>query len=76
MRSIPGLINRFAYRVLRATLVRYVRAQPRDREGADRRVTILIASAWGMGVAPRMLCSDAGRTGNVGRCVLSASAAT
>jgi glycosyltransferase involved in cell wall biosynthesis len=42
-------IRRLVYRSLRAALIRYVRAKPRDTRGADRRVTILIASAWGMG---------------------------
>ncbi len=42
-------IRRLVYRSLRAALIRYVRAKPRDTPGADRRVTILIASAWGMG---------------------------
>src|SRR5688500_9125729 len=42
-------IRRLVYRFLRAALIRYVRAKPRDTPGADRRVTILIASAWGMG---------------------------
>jgi glycosyltransferase involved in cell wall biosynthesis len=36
---------------MRAALLRYVRATPRagDREGADRRVFILLWTAWGMG---------------------------
>ncbi len=36
---------------MRAALLRYVRASPRadDREGADRRVLILLWTAWGMG---------------------------
>jgi glycosyltransferase involved in cell wall biosynthesis len=49
MRSILIPLKRFAYRALRAGLVRYVRAAPRETAGSDRRVTILIASAWGMG---------------------------
>ena len=42
-------VKRRAYRILRGALLRYVRAEPRTKAGADRRVTILIASAWGMG---------------------------
>ena len=42
-------LRRLVYRTLRAALIRYVRAKPRDTPGADRRVTILLASAWGMG---------------------------
>ena len=42
-------IRRLVYRSLRAALIRYARAKPRDTAGAERRVTILIASAWGMG---------------------------
>jgi glycosyltransferase involved in cell wall biosynthesis len=38
-------------RIARAGLAHYVRAPPgaRDWEGADRRVTLLLTSAWGMG---------------------------
>jgi glycosyltransferase involved in cell wall biosynthesis len=49
MRAIVLQGKRFAFRTLRAGLLRYARAKPRRTEGADRRVTILIASAWGMG---------------------------
>ena len=37
-------VKRRAYRILRGALLRYVRAEPRTEVGADRRVTILIAS--------------------------------
>jgi glycosyltransferase involved in cell wall biosynthesis len=38
-------------RLVRAALVRYVRARPgaADRIGSERRITILLSSAWGMG---------------------------
>jgi glycosyltransferase involved in cell wall biosynthesis len=49
MWSIVKRTKRLAYRALRGALLRYVRAAPRDTAGAERRVTILIASAWGMG---------------------------
>ena len=49
MRSIVVTLKRLVFRALRSALVRYVRAQPRDGSGADRRVTILLTSAWGMG---------------------------
>jgi glycosyltransferase involved in cell wall biosynthesis len=44
-------IKRAVFRVIRAALLRYVRARPRpeDEAGADRRVFILITTAWGMG---------------------------
>jgi glycosyltransferase involved in cell wall biosynthesis len=48
-RSVVMQAKRRAYRALRGALIRYVRAQPREDAGAGRRVTILIASAWGMG---------------------------
>jgi len=51
---VPGIVHRakrIAFRLLRAALLRYVRASPRaeEREGADRRVFILLWTAWGMG---------------------------
>jgi hypothetical protein len=44
-------VKRLVFRLVRAALLRYVRAQPRpqDRAGADRRVTIMLTTAWGMG---------------------------
>lgn len=44
-------VKRSAFRLLRAALLRYVRARPRpaDLEGAQRRVFILLTTAWGMG---------------------------
>jgi glycosyltransferase involved in cell wall biosynthesis len=49
MRSIVVSIKRFVMRAQRSALVRYVRAEPRDRRRPERRVTILLTSAWGMG---------------------------
>ena len=51
---MPGIVlraKRIAFRIMRVALLRYVRATPRagDREGADRRVFILMWTAWGMG---------------------------
>ena len=44
-------LKRGVFRLVRAALLRRVRAQPRpqDRVGAERRVTILLTTAWGMG---------------------------
>ena len=44
-------IKRAVWRAVRSALVRYVRARPRpeDEAGAERRVLILITTAWGMG---------------------------
>jgi glycosyltransferase involved in cell wall biosynthesis len=54
--------KRAVIRVLRSALVRYARAQPRpkDREGADRRVYILLTTAWGMGGTIRTMLNVAG----------------
>jgi glycosyltransferase involved in cell wall biosynthesis len=43
--------RRLALRLVRGALLRHVRAAPRapDMVGADRRVTILLTTAWGMG---------------------------
>lgn len=43
--------KRAVFRLLRAALLRYVRARPRasDLDGAERRVTIMLTTAWGMG---------------------------
>jgi glycosyltransferase involved in cell wall biosynthesis len=44
-------LKRSVFRLVRAALLRFVRARPRphDRAGAERRVTILLTTAWGMG---------------------------
>jgi glycosyltransferase involved in cell wall biosynthesis len=44
-------VKRATFRAIRAALMRYVRARPRpeDEVGAERRVFILITTAWGMG---------------------------
>lgn len=49
-------------RKLRGFLTRYVRAEPRpgDEEGAERRVYILLMSAWGMGGTIRTTLNFAG----------------
>jgi glycosyltransferase involved in cell wall biosynthesis len=49
-RAVVGA-KRFALRQTRDAIVRYVAAEPRpeDRVGAERRLTILLSSAWGMG---------------------------
>ena len=49
MGSIVLSFKRLVMRVLRSVLVRLARAQPRDRAGADRRITIMLTSVWGMG---------------------------
>jgi glycosyltransferase involved in cell wall biosynthesis len=49
MRSILLRLKRLVARGLRRVLIRYARAEPRDRTGAERRVTIMLTSAWGMG---------------------------
>jgi glycosyltransferase involved in cell wall biosynthesis len=49
MRGIVLTVKRLVIRVLRSVMVRFVRAEPRDRAGAERRVTIMLTSAWGMG---------------------------
>ena len=52
--------KRLARRALRAALVRHARARPRSLEGADRRVTILLVSVWGMGGTIRAALNLAG----------------
>lgn len=44
-------VKRFGFRALRSILFRAARAKPRSRDldGAERRVTILMTAAWGMG---------------------------
>ena len=49
MKQIVLSFKRLVARRLRGALVRYARAEPRDRSGSARRVTILLSSAWGMG---------------------------
>ena len=55
-------------RVVRSALLRYVRAQPRaaDREASERRVTILLSSAWGMGGTIRAVLNMAGYLAGAG----------
>jgi glycosyltransferase involved in cell wall biosynthesis len=51
-----------AVRAVRSVLVRHVRAQPRpaDLPGAERRVSIILVSAWGMGGTIRAALNLAG----------------
>ena len=54
--------KRAVFRAVRGALIRHVRAQPRpeDLVGADRRVTIILVSAWGMGGTIRTVLNLAG----------------
>src|SRR5688572_17537205 len=54
--------KRAAARAVRGALVRHVRAEPRpeDRAGAERRVYIILVSAWGMGGTIRAALNLAG----------------
>src|SRR3954454_5789188 len=60
--SLPTAAKRFVFRAVRGALFRYVRAQPRpeDLVGAERRVTIILVSAWGMGGTIRTVLNLAG----------------
>src|SRR3982750_367800 len=60
--SLPTAAKRFVFRAVRGALFRYVRAQPRpsDYAGAERRVTIILVSAWGMGGTIRTVLNLAG----------------
>src|SRR4051812_40972543 len=60
--SLPTSAKRLVFRAVRGALFRYVRAQPRaaDYVGADRRVTIILVSAWGMGGTIRTVLNLAG----------------
>ena len=60
--SLPTSAKRFMFRAVRGALFRYVRAQPRpsDHAGAERRVTIILVSAWGMGGTIRTVLNLAG----------------
>ncbi len=54
--------KRFAFRAARGALFRYVRMPPRPRDlaGAERRVTFILVSAWGMGGTIRTVLNLAG----------------
>jgi glycosyltransferase involved in cell wall biosynthesis len=62
VRSPRATANRLVFRAVRGALFRYVRAQPRpaDYAGAERRVTIILVSAWGMGGTIRTVLNLAG----------------
>jgi glycosyltransferase involved in cell wall biosynthesis len=49
MRRILLPVKRVVARAVRAALIRHGRGEPDDLTGADRRVTIMLVSAWGMG---------------------------
>jgi glycosyltransferase involved in cell wall biosynthesis len=55
-------LKRWLIRRTRAALLRYVRGSPRaaDREGAEKRVFILLVAAWGMGGTIRTTLNLAG----------------
>jgi glycosyltransferase involved in cell wall biosynthesis len=54
--------KRAVFRAVRGALIRHVRALPRpeDLVGAERRVTIILVSAWGMGGTIRTVLNLAG----------------
>jgi hypothetical protein len=54
--------KRTVFRAVRSALIRHVRTQPRpeDLVGAERRVTIILVSAWGMGGTIRTVLNLAG----------------
>jgi glycosyltransferase involved in cell wall biosynthesis len=62
LKTIARPVKRFAIRVVRRMLRGYMNAKPRgaDLEGADRRVLILLMSAWGMGGTIRAAHNMAG----------------
>jgi glycosyltransferase involved in cell wall biosynthesis len=62
LKTILRPVKRLAVRVVRRLLQTYMSARPRaaDLEGADRRVLILLMSAWGMGGTIRAAHNMAG----------------
>jgi len=60
--SLRLAVKRAVARAVRSALVRHVRAQPRpeDLAGAERRVYIVLVSAWGMGGTIRAALNLAG----------------
>ena len=54
------VFKRMVQRVLRSVLVRYARGQPDPSQDADRKVYILLVSAWGMGGTIRAAINLAG----------------
>ncbi|MEA2310783.1 MAG: hypothetical protein QOE28_751 [Solirubrobacteraceae bacterium] len=61
-------VRRFVVRAIRVLLSRYVRARPRrgDVEGAERRVTIMLNTAYGMGGTIRAALNQAGHLAAAG----------
>jgi glycosyltransferase involved in cell wall biosynthesis len=53
-------VKRIVLRVIRSALLRYVRAEPGPSADADRKVFILLVSAWGMGGTIRAAINLAG----------------
>src|SRR3954471_21434990 len=53
-------VKRAGLRVIRAGLVRYVRAEPAPGQDQGRKVYILLVSAWGMGGTIRAAINLAG----------------
>jgi len=68
VRSLEIRVKRLVIRALRWGLRRYAAARPRqaDAEGADRRVFILLVSAWGMGGTIRAALNMAGHLAEAG----------
>lgn len=58
--------KRVVVAVLRSALVRVARARPRSVAGADRRVMIVLTSAWGMGGTIRAAHNVAGHLASAG----------
>jgi glycosyltransferase involved in cell wall biosynthesis len=67
-RTVPALLVHAALWPVRRLLHAYARAAPRarDRVGAERRVTILLGSAWGMGGTIRTVHNLAGHLASRG----------
>jgi glycosyltransferase involved in cell wall biosynthesis len=59
-RALDSALLRAVARLVRALLVRYVRATPRESGRGDPRVTILTVSGWGKGGTTRAMLNLAG----------------
>jgi glycosyltransferase involved in cell wall biosynthesis len=60
VKTVLRPIKRFVIRVIRRGLLTYMRSAPRSFEDSDRRVLILLMSAWGMGGTIRAAHNMAG----------------